>query len=275
MKSQIFNRFLVLCLALSGWSQMTAMADEVSKNQALTIAGKVVQQYFPAESQLLSPTVSISNNINSDEPFYVCNVGNTGFVLVAKNDYCPPILGFSWESNFPLRNGETPALMSTVLDNIRNQCDDYARRDTVNPSILKSWQSFTVKNSGSPAQTGAIAPLLVTSWNCDSTFFDLFPKSFNAGGSVPIAMGQVFRFYGEPSNGTDELCYILNGYGKLCARLNQARFRFDRMSNTLGNPAVDSLIFYMAVTCMMQPEGAALDAYRTTLPQYFGYSNEM
>lgn len=275
MKSSIFTRFLVLYLVSTGLSQLALMADEVTKSQALTIASKVVSQYFPAERQLSSASINISASFKTDDPFYVCNVGERGFVLIAKSENCPPVLGFSWESNFPVHATEVPALMNTVLNNIRNQCDDYTSRDTVNPLIRQSWHSFSAKKSGSSTQTGVIAPLLATSWNCDSTFFDLFPRDFKVGGSVPIAMGQVFRFFAYPSTGTDELCYQLNGYGELCAHLNQARFNFNRMSNTIGNPAVDSLIFYMAVTSMMQPEGAALEAYLTTLPIYFGYSPDM
>ncbi|TSA33621.1 MAG: hypothetical protein D4R64_13855 [Porphyromonadaceae bacterium] len=275
MKSTILSWFLVLCLALTGLSPMVLMADEVTKNQALTIADQVVKQYFPAERQLPSASISISASFKTNDPFYVCNVGETGYVLVSKSDNCPPVLGFSWESNFPARTAELPVLMNTVLDNIRTLCDDYASRDTVNPSIMESWKAFSSKKSGSLVKTGIVAPLLATSWNCDSTFFDLFPKDFKNGGSVPIAMGQVFRYFAEPFSGTDELCYILNGYGELCTQFNQARLRFDRMSNTLGNPAVDSLIYYMAVTCMLQPEGASLEAYKQTLPVHFGYSPEM
>jgi len=275
MKSSIFIRFLVLCLVSTGLSQMALMADEVTKNQALTIAGKVARQYFPAERRLSSASISINASFKTDEPFYVCNVGNTGFVLVAKNDNCPPVLGFSWESNFPSSAIEVPGLMNTVIDNIRSQCDDYGSRDTVNPSIVESWKALSSTKSGSSVNSGIVSPLLATSWNCDSTFFDLFPKDFKNGGSVPIAMGQVFRFFAEPFSGTEELCYMLNGYGELCTQFNQARLRYDRMSNTLGNPSVDSLIYYMAVTCMLQPEGASLEAYKQTLPLYFGYSPEM
>jgi len=275
MNPTFFFRFLALCLLTALTIPGPAVADEVSRNQALTIAGKVVMDNFPEGQKMLAARISIGTGLKTNEPYYVCQVGETGFVLVAKNDNCPPVLGFSWESNFPSGPAEVPALMSTVLDNIRRQCEDYASRDTVNPSITESWKSYSSRKSGASLKSGIISPLLATSWNNDSTFFDLFPKSFKNGGSVPIAMGQVFRYYGEPSNGTDKLCYVLNGYGELCAQLNMARLRFDRMSNTLGNPAVDSLIFCMAVTCALQPEGAALEAYRTTLPTYFNYSPDM
>ncbi len=275
MKSSIFTRVMALCLVFAGLSQIAAMAGEVTRNQALTIANKVVREYFPADRQLSAAGISIGSNSNADDPYYVCNIGDKGFVLVAKSDNYPPVLGFSYESSFPSPSTEKPALMNTVLNNIRSQCDDYDSRDTVNPAILQSWELLSSKKSRSAVQSGVLSPLLATSWNVDSTFFDLFPKSFAVGGSVPIAMGQVFRFYAQPETGVDKLCYVLNGYGELCTSFNKADLKFNRMSNTLGNPAVDSLIYYMSVTCMLQPEGAALEAYKTTLPVYFGYCPDM
>jgi hypothetical protein len=275
MKSSIFTRFLLLCLVLAGWSQMSAVADEVSKNQALAIAAKVVSNYFPTDLKLSSSNIRISSGLSLTDPFYVCNVGEKGFVLVAKSENYPPILGFSWESNFPAQEAGMPDLMKTVINSIKTQCEDYDSRDTVNPLIVQKWQALTSAKAVSPLKTGVVSPLLATSWDCDSSFFELFPRSFKNGGSVPIAMGQVFRYYAQPTNGVDRLCYVLNGYGELCTQMNQAKFRFDRMSNTLGNPSVDTLIYYMAVSCMMQPEGAALEAYKTTLPLYFSYSPEM
>lgn len=274
MKSRIFSRLLIFCLVSACLSQMTLVADEVTKNQALIIAEKVVSQYFPAESQLSSGKISIAPDLKVNEPFYVCNVGEKGFVLISKNDKCPPVLGFSWESRFG-GSGDDSLLMNTILGKIRQQCVEYASLDTINPVVEESWKAFSSKKSGSLTKVGLVSPLLTTTWNCDSTFFDLFPRSFKEGGSVPIAMGQVFRYYGQPYVGTEELCYILNSYGELCTDISQARLRYDRMSNTTGNPAVDSLIYYMSVTCMMQPEGASLEAYKQTLPLHFGYSREM
>lgn len=275
MKAHFYLRFLALCIGFTGLFQPAAPAGEVTKNQALAIAHKVVRQYFPVPRQLPSALISITGSLKQDDPFYVCSIGETGFVLVAKTDNCPPVLGFSWESNFPATLAEAPPLMNTVIDNIRRQCRDFETQDTVSPAILQSWKSFTAKKSGSLAATGVIAPLLATSWNSDSTYFDLFPADFKIGGSVPIAMGQVFRFYAHPANGMGNLCYSLNGYGDLCADFSQSRLRFDRMSSTTGNPAVDSLMFYMAVSCKMQPGGAAMNTYASTLPSLFGYSKDM
>ncbi|MFA6129143.1 MAG: C10 family peptidase [Bacteroidales bacterium] len=275
MKSLTFFRVLLLCFLTIGFSHWSLNAQEVTKNQALAIAGKVVSDYFPTDRQKAVSSITFHESQSTNEPFYILDAGETGFILVSKSFDCPPVLGFSWESNFPSVSSETPSLLTNIIGNIRTLCEDFAARDTVNPAIVDSWKALSSTKSGSTLKTGIISPLLATSWNCDSTFFDMFPKDFRLGGSVPIAMAQVFRFYATPSNGTDELCYVLNGYGELCAKLDLARLNFSRMSNTIGNPAVDSLVFYMAVTCKLQPEGATLEAYKTTLPTYFGYSTDM
>lgn len=275
MKSTITYRLILLVSVLTGFSQVPLEADEVSKNQAITIASHIVSNYFPAERKLTPVNIRISQDQQPNSGFYICNVGETGFVLVAKNDDCPPVLGFSWESNFPAGGREMPAVLNTVVGNIQNQCVDYASRDTVNPAIRQQWQTYSGSKAGSRIETGIVAPLLATTWNNDASFFDLFPLYSKNGGGAPITMGQVFRFYARPDRGVEELCYDLNGYGRFCNDLDNARLKFSRMSNTEGNPAVDSLIYYMAVTCMMQPAGASLSTYSSTLPVHFGYSHDM
>jgi hypothetical protein len=275
MKLSVIYRLILVVALSAGLSQLPVNAGEVSRDQASIIAGQVVSRYFPAGIQSSSANIRIAPDLKTNDPFYVCHTGASGFVLVAKNDDYPPVLGFSWESNFPEHSGQLPETMNAILDNIRTQCAEYAVRDELKPSIQERWKSFSGTKGGSTVGTGIISPLLATSWNSDTTYFELFPKSFRKGGSVAIAMAQVFRFFGEPNSGTGRFCYVLNGYGELCTEFNTASFRFDRMSNTTGNPAVDSLVYYMAVSCTMQPEGASLNSFTTTLPVHFGYSPDM
>jgi hypothetical protein len=275
MKSRKFSLFIALCLGLNSFLPLLTVAGEVSRNQAVTIASKVVQDYFPSNQKSLASSIEINANLKSNEPFFVCNVGQTGFVLIAKDDNCPPILGFSWEGTFPENLNNAPELINTIVNNIRRQCADFAGCDTVNPAVEQAWNTYSSKKSTPITKTGIISPLLATSWNVDGSFFDLFPKDYRSGGSVPIAMGQVFRFYGQPTSGTGELCYVLNGFGEWCINFTNARLNFSSMSNTLGNSAVDSLIYYMSATCMLQPEGASMEAYKQTLPIHFGYSTNM
>ena len=275
MNSRFSLRILTISLAGAMLFPAVLQADEVTKDLVLSVAGKIVKQYFPADLQIQSASITLNTGVASSEPFYVCNVGNTGFVLVSKNDNCPPVLGFSWEGSYAGQSANGSELMKTILGNIRTQCEDYAARDTVNPKITESWDALSSVKSGSLLKTGIISPLLATAWGVDSTYFDLFPKNFKTGGSVPVAMGQVFRFYARPTTGMEKSCYILNGYGELCTDYTKAKLNYSRMSNTSGNSAVDSLIYYMSMACRLQPEGASLEAYRQTLPLHFNYSDQM
>ncbi len=275
MKSGIFNRILIVSLALICLSQSPGWAGEVAKDQALTIAGQIVRQYFPSNLRMQASNISIRQGMPDTDPFYVCNVGGSGYVLVAKSDNFPPILGFSWESDYEGQSAASPQVMKAIFDNIRTKCESYSRVDSVSPAITKSWEALSNTKSGSDLKTGIVSPLLSTTWDTDSSYFELFPKSFKAGGSVPIAMAQVFRYYGRPSAGVEKSCYILNGYGELCTDYKNAKFNFSRMSSTTGNSSVDSLVYYMSVAARLQPEGASLAVYNQTLPLHFGYSSEM
>ena len=274
MKSPFYPLFIRICLLSILFPAVTLFAGEVTRDQAVRIASQVVSRSFPAGRPDLQGAITIGRSLKPDDPFFVCNVGNQGYVLVSRSDKYPPVLGFSWEGAFPSSLADAPGALTTVLDNIGKRCREYSDRDSISPAVAAGWEYYT-GNTAAGLKTGIIAPLLTTSWNVDASFFNMFPKDYKAGGSVPIAMGQVFRYYARPEFGTGELCYILNGYGELCTKIDRAWLRFDRMSNTQGNPAVDSLVYYMSVTCMMQPEGASLYAYKQTLPVHFGYSNDM
>jgi hypothetical protein len=275
MKTPFFTRLLLAGIAVSLLSVQVVRAGAVTRGQAVKIAEQVVSRSFPADLLSLRSSISIAKEIRPDDQFYICNVGTIGYVLVPKSDLCPPVLGFSWEERFPESAAQVPAMLNGILSSINKRCSQLAADDSVRSDVAKSWESFGSEKSSNASKTGIIAPLLATSWNVDATFFDLFPKDYKTGGSVPIAMAQVFKYYGRPATGDSSLCYMLNGYGELCTNFKQARLRFDRMSNTLGTPAVDSLVYYMAITCMMQPEGASLNAYKQTLPVFFGYSDDM
>ena len=127
--------------------QKQAVAGEVTKNQALTVAENVVRQFFPAGRQSLPVAIQQVRTSEAEALYYICNVGDQGFVLVAKNDNCPPVLGFSWESNFPVDQDAAPEWMRTLVQNIKNQCDKYIKCDTLSQAIADKWQSFSSKKS--------------------------------------------------------------------------------------------------------------------------------
>ena len=244
-------------------------AEEVDRGQASAVAAKVVAKQFP----LGSISTSVASNLKAGLPFFVVKVEPMGFVLVAKDDKCPPVLGYSWESNFPENPETAPEIFTTLIAGLTRQCQSYQNMDETRDEIREAWvNGSSVLKTG---EKGLIAPLLTTHWSADSSYFDLYPGTFRTGGSVPIAMAQVYRYYGFPFVGNGEIKYLLNGVGDFQMKFQDYRFNFSRMAANEGNPAVDTLVFCMAVACRLQPAGAGLESFSQTLIEYYQYSPDM
>ena len=269
------NLFRCVCftVVLSGFAPQLLLAGSVDRNRALSVAEKVVADRFGSGFLCNG---SESTGLPDNLPFFVFQVEPVGFVLVAKDDRIPALLGYSWESDFPQAGTLAIQRFEPWLNNLIVQCRNYQSSPEVKPSVTDSWNEWTGASQPKSLKYGVILPLLKTSWNVDDSYFNLFPASFQAGGSVPIAMAQVYRYYADPPNGSGEIEYELLGVSEQYkVAFKDYIFNFDRMSNTQGNPAVDTLVYCMAVACYLQPYGADLEAYRVTLPEHFSYSPDM
>lgn len=249
----VFSVFLSIVLSVS-----QLCADEITRDRALSIASGVVTERFGAGYSCSTLASGLKNGL----PFYVCQVEPRGFVLVSRDENSPAVLGYSWESNFPQSDQAETPLVNSLVELLKKQCDFYRTSPYAGETNLKN------------GQTGLVAPLLATQWNSDSTYFELYPGDFHAGGSVPIAMAQVYRFYEEPAKGFGEIEYSLNG-AEFKIKFEDYRFNFARMAANAGNPAVDTLVFCMSAACRLQAAGADLVSYSQTLVDYFSYSKDM
>ena len=266
-------RKALLFLLSLGITQFQSFAGEVTRSRALAVAEKVVaERFIPGYSCSGTESPGLQENL----PFYVFIVQPQGFVLVSKDDHVPPVLGFSWESGFPRVESRAMDHFLPWYNNLLDQCKRYAALPEASPKAMAGWNDWENSSSAKSLKSGVILPLLKTSWNVDASYFDLFPGSYQAGGSVPIAMAQVYRYYADPPHGSGEIEYeLINVSDKYKVEFKDYLFNFDRMSNNEGNPAVDTLVYCMSVACFLQPFGADLGAYQTTLPEHFSYTPDM
>jgi len=246
-------------------------SSEIDKGTAAAIASKILKAYFPAGSEGTLQASGYASGL----PFFVYNVEPRGFVLVAKDDKCPPVLGYSWESDFPQNPQTAPAMFGTLIQTLDKQIRFYTDQPEPSEKVRSEWNEMTQAGPLKTSEKGLIAPLLATKWAADASYFDLYPGDYRKGGSIPIAMAQVYKYYAFPYQGSGEIEYVLNGVGNFKLKFSDYRFNFSRMSNTEGNPAVDSLVYCMSAACRLQPAGADLESYAQTMVEYYGYSPDM
>ena len=143
----------------------------------------------------------------AEPAFYVFNREGGGFVIVAGDDACKPILAYSYENSFG-NPGDMP-------DGLRDWLADYEAQ-------VAQLRAEGAKPA--PARYGADMAAYKTEvlhktpyWHQGSPFNRLCPKDNGKDtwvGCVPLAMGLVMNFFGHPDHGTGTLpSYDYSYYG--------------------------------------------------------------
>ena len=138
--------------------------------------------------------------------FYVFNRAGGGFVIIAGDDACRPILGYSYDFNFG-EEATMPANLREWLDDLEAQVAFARAEGRREASAVQAWADLTVQTRASAAILPAIkheTPL----WSQSEPFNRLTPLvdgKHAVIGCVPLAMGMIMRFYGFPVKGEGTL----------------------------------------------------------------------
>ena len=226
-----------------------------------------------------------------NEAFYVFNIGDHGFVIIAGDDAFRPVIGYSDESTFDAAN--IPPAMQDYLDGIAESVLRLRVRGnaTATPMVAAEWNSVLThgrllsRNGG--RGTGYFCQ---TKWNQDYPYNYCCPED-PAGsqgrtyvGCLATAMSQLMRFWASPAQGIGSHCYFHEDYGQICADFGNTTYDWDNMPNTLDNNsteaeklAVGTLCFHCGVTIDMgygpDGSGGASGPIPGVMHDYFNYSD--
>lgn len=224
--------------------------------------------------------------------YYVFSAFPDGFVIVAGDDRCRPILGYSENGYFDPAN---------MPENLRNWLQGYEREIlyaiehgfTAGAETQAQWTAL-VNGQEMPAEnrsSRAVSPLISTTWDQSAPYNNLCPSG-SAVGCVATAMAQVMKFWEWPTTGTGSYSYEEDDYGTLSADFGSTTYNWSNMPNNLTNwsnstqkTAVATLMFHCGVSVAMDysPEGSGAymyyynsqpSAYKA-LKTYFGYKNSI
>ena len=159
---------------------------------------------------------------NTAPAFHIFNREGGGFVIIAGDDACKPILAYSFENSFG--TGES------MPEGIRDWLNDFeeqvslVRTEGVRPAeaaeAREAWTAVLART-----KAGGFLPAVKYNtpvWTQTEPFNNLTPMSGDKHaviGCVPLAMGMIMRFFSYPSAGTGSLpsySYELDG-GTLCS----------------------------------------------------------
>ena len=272
---------LFLSLFVLAISIMTLQAKPIDRSIAFTAAQKFATTQFAIERA--TPQLVYTGQ---DEAFFVFNVGDHAFVIIAGDDAHRPVIGYSDESSF--NASDIPPALAYYLDGVA-ECMLQLRSAVATPEVAAEWASvlshgqLISRNGG--RGTGYFCQ---TKWNQDYPYNYCCPEDpAGSGGHTYVgclatAMSQLMRFWAYPSKGIGSHCYIHEDYGEICADFGNTEYDWDNMPNTLNSNsseaeklATGTLCFHCGVTIDMgygpDGSGGGSGTIPSVMHTYFDY----
>ena len=276
------KRFIIIIIAFVLTGQI--LANPVSKGAAIKTAYNFIKKEMSVEPNAIDIVYSPKLQHFVHNAFYVFNVGDSAFVIVAGDDVAIPILAYSFENTF----GEyIPSNVQWYLDELANEID-YALMHgyTATERDMESSSSNQLQNT----LPTSVNPLLSTTWNQGTLYNEMCPSAPNGSGRgnhvwagcVATAMAQIIKYWGYPTNPRGWHEYN-SPYGTLSVDFNDVSYNYSIMPNALTNSSpnaskqeVRKLLYHCGVALDMIYGTSGSAAYdinaRSSLINYFKYS---
>ena len=236
MKRILFGA-LALSFLLSG-----AMAQTVTVQEAQTVAVNFWNRHHPVEVSGVKASETTLLSYGEISHMYVVNVADRGFVIVAGDRCVQPVLGYSFDSQFPERMHPE---VSYWLGGFDAQIAEAVEAGYVpSQEVVDMWdQLLTQTSPETPVSLVVVPALLTTRWDQGSPYNQYCPyDSVNhvktVVGCVATAMAQIMRYWRHPSCGTGSHSYIPEqrtgmSFGTLSADFEHTTYIYDYMPNSV------------------------------------------
>lgn len=287
-KNNIMKKHLVL-LSIALMVLGNLWAGNVNPQLAQRIGQRFLstaEQRSALDLQLVSTAIT-----RGDVDYYAFNVkGGNGFVIVAGDDRVKPILAYSTMGSFDPQ--DVAEGFEFTLNSFRKEIQ-YVRDHhlVATPDIVAEWRSVSETGSlNRGVQTRAVVgPLCQTIWHQNYPYNSQCPEDELGhgghvyAGCVATAMGQVMKFWDNPTRGTGSYTYNPEGYPQQTANFGETDYHFELMPLAIDSTSTEEEIFYIAqflhhcgIAVDMQYGNDGSGAYSENVPpalrNYFGYT---
>ena len=260
---------------------MALQAKPINSGLALTAAQKFASTQFAMERALPELVYTGQN-----DAFYVYNIGDHNFVIIAGDDAHRPVIGYSDQSAFDAAN--IPPALAYYLDGVA-ECISLLLNAVATPDVAAEWASV-LEHGRLVSRHGGRG----TGYFCQTQWNQTYPYNYccpedpaGSGGHAIVgclatAMSQLMRFWAYPTQGIGSHCYYHEDYGQICADFGNTTYDWDNMPNVLNNNsseaemlATGTLCFHCGVTIDMgygpDGSGGASGPIPGVMHTYFNY----
>ena len=283
--------FTLLALALTSFAVQAGPVDQAT---ARRLGQSFVTSKF--ESHLQSTDLNLVQTAFSERGeacYYIFNVGDHGFVIMAADDHYRPIIGYSEQGVFDIDN-MAPALVD-YLDGVRQGVIE-ASQTPVKSSVAADWAMLEKTGKMVSRHGGREDEYLVeTTWNQNYPYNYFCPEGAGGpgghcyAGCVATAAAQLMRYWNHPLQGQGSHTYYPEDhpeYGPLTVNFGEATYDWEHMPLSISSSspqveieAVAQLIYHVGVSVDMNyrpsSSGAVTGYLCETMPAYFFYTNRM
>lgn len=226
--------------------------------------------------------------------YYVFNIGDTGFVIIAGDDHYRPVIGYSEEGIFD-PDDMAPALVD-YLEGVRQGVMEAAAAPAAQPAVAADWAMLEKTGRMVSRHGGREDEYLVeTKWNQNYPYNYFCPEGAGGpgghcyAGCVATAAAQLMRYWSHPIQGQGSHTYYPEDhpeYGPLTANFGETTYDWANMPNSISSSspieqieAVALLIYHAGVSVDMNyrpsSSGAVTGLLCQTMPAYFFYTDQM
>lgn len=279
MKRYLFLLFLALCT-------ITSQAKPINVSFAQTAALKLANNQLAMERA--TPELVY---MGPNEAFYVFNIGDHGFVIIAGDDAYRPVIGYSNETTFDATH--IPPALQDYLEGIAVRIVRLRSKGNAiaSPMVAAEWDYILTYGRLISRNGGREA-----SYFCQTKWDQTYPYNYccpedpdGSGGHAIVgclatAMSQLMRFWAYPAQGIGDHCYYHEDYGQICADFGGTTYDWNNMPNVLDDNsseaeklATGTLCFHCGVTIDMgygpDGSGGASGPIPGVMHDYFNYSD--
>ena len=248
---------------------------------------------FTRQSDVLT-LVQTAYSDRGEACYFIFNVGDTGFVIMAADDNYRPVIGYSYEGTFN-PDDMSPALVD-YLEVVRQGVMEASQSPSAKVSVTADWEALARTGRMVSRHGGRADEYLVeTKWNQNYPYNYFCPEGEGGpgghcyAGCVATAAAQLMKYWNHPLHGQGSYSYIPEDhpeYGPLTVNFGEATYDWDNMPNQIssGSPqvqieAVAQLIYHVGVSVDMNyrptSSGAVTGRLCERMPAYFFYTNRM
>ena len=252
------KKILILICVVLCYTCLYAMA--IDAGNAAEIADALLGRLSSQAHSQRSLQIVYSSDHQTD--LYIFRYDPAGFVILAADDRCVPILAYSADADIP--ENDLPPAVAWILAEYQNGISLIRKSKTAKPD--PTWQAFLSDDLSAFELSRNVSPMITAQWHQGSPYNNACPNSGSGpGGHTPtgcvaLSMAQVMRYWEHPTTGVGSNSYTLPGIGYISANFGSSTYNWDNMPDQTYtvNTDIANLIYHcgVAVNTVYAPEGS-------------------